>query len=81
MLAAFENSNTITLCRTLDDANALRHAKIKIGNTNVTPELFRGAIADGYPLHDYVIYEVEVDDIHEVNFRKLIDATDDESVT
>lgn len=78
MLSAFDKSKKITLCRTLEDANALRHAKIEIGNTNVTPELFRGAIAQGYPLHDYVIYEVEVDDIHEVNFRKLVDATDKE---
>lgn len=77
MLSAYEESKTLTLCKTLEDANALRHAKIEIGNTNVTPELYRGGIAQGYPLHDFAIYEIEIDDGLEINFRKLLETTDD----
>ena len=71
---AYEESAHLTLCRTLEEANELRHAKIMIGNTNITPEFYRGAIAKGYPLADYAIYEIEVDDATELPFILLRDA-------
>ena len=36
-------------------------AKIVIGNTNVSPEFVKGAIAQGGPLADHGIYEVDVE--------------------
>lgn len=68
---AFENSEELVFCKSLEDANKLRHSKITVGNTNVTPEFFKGAIAQGSPLSDYAIYEVEVDENIEGNFTKL----------
>ena len=76
--AAFEASEELVLCKSLEDANLLRHARIKVGNTNVTPEFFKGAIAQGYPLADFAIYEVEIGDGIETNFTRLREATVDQ---
>lgn len=75
MHEAFERSEEFVFCKSLEDANKLRHSKITVGNTNVTPEFFKGAIAQGYPLGDYAIYEVEVDENIEGNFTNLNEKT------
>lgn len=78
MRAAFEQSHDLIMCKSLEDAKALRNSKIIIGNTNVEPAFIKGAIATGYPLHDFAIYEVEVDDNHKLDFSKLTEVTDDQ---
>lgn len=81
--AAFTASETLFLCKSLEDAKALRKAKIIVGNTNVTPQLFQGAIASGYPLSDYAIYEIEIRDelATETHFIRLLEATSDQLTT
>ena len=76
MLEAFECSEELTFFKSLDDANQFRHSKITLGNTNVTPEFRKGAIAQGYPLCDYAIYEVEIDEDIEPKFTNLNERKD-----
>jgi hypothetical protein len=75
MRSAFEQSEELILCKSMDDAKMLRYAKIN-SHTNITPDFVKGAIAEGYPLADYAIYEIEVDDNLHANLRfiKLADA-------
>lgn len=75
MRNAFDQSEELILCKNIEDAKMLRYAKIE-AHTNITPEFVRGAIAKGYPLGDYAIYEIEVDDNLNANlpFIKLADA-------
>ena len=66
---AFDGSEQLILCKSLNDAKALRMAKIVIGNT--APEFVKGAIAQGYPLADHGIYEVDVEQDIGEKFVKL----------
>lgn len=59
---AFNASQELTLCKNLADAKLLRLARIKTRSADVDESLLVGAIAAGFPLQDYVIYEVEIDD-------------------
>lgn len=62
MHKAYAASNELTLCKTIDDAKLLRLARISTGSAEVGADLLIGAIAAGFPLHDYVLYEIEIDD-------------------
>lgn len=65
MKQAFEASTNLVLCKNLLDANTLRHTLINkiVG-------------AGGYPLSDYPIFEIEVDDTTSLNFINLANASD-----
>ncbi|MDP3560663.1 MAG: hypothetical protein Q8R83_00585 [Legionellaceae bacterium] len=69
MLEAFEHSEELVFCKSLEDANKLRHSKIIVGYSNAN--FFAEAVAPGYPLSDLAIYEVEVDENIEGNFTNL----------
>jgi hypothetical protein len=66
---AFDGSEQLILCKSLDDAKALRMAKIVIANT--APEFVKGAIAQGYALADHGIYEVNIEQDIGEKFVKL----------
>lgn len=63
----YNQSDDLIICKTLEDAKKLRLAKIE--HSDVSPEFNKGAIAKGYPLGDYGIYEIETNT--QVNFNKL----------
>lgn len=71
MRDAFEQSEELILCSTLDDAMRLRQIKID-KKTNMKADCFNKTA--NCPLTDYAIYEVEIDDKVQVKFNDLIDA-------
>ena len=73
MQHAFDQSTTLILCKTLEAANALRQTKIVPAYTNMTSDFIKHAVAEGYPLNDYAIYEIEVDDAIKIDFNPLRD--------
>ncbi len=75
---AFDQSEKLIFCKRLDEAKALRRARIVLSPANVSLDFIKGAIAQGYPLADYGIYEVEVEEDIEANFGKLNQKDDSE---
>lgn len=81
MRAAFYNSDTLILCKTLDDAKMLRSVNIIEGNPNPREFFFRTRfvrhgsqvestpVARKGPVADFAIYEIEASD--EINFFNL----------
>lgn len=68
---AYNQSEDLTLCKSLDDAMRLR--QIKIDKNVVTRPDFFNTVAN-CPSADYAIYEVEIDERIKINFQTLVNA-------
>ena len=76
MEQAFEESKTLILCHNLEDAKALRAVNIVVNTKQITTAFYHKNLAEGYPLWDYVIYEIVVKNVTPV-FHELRTATKD----
>lgn len=76
METTFNDTNELVICKTLDDAMKIRTAKIE--PLNIKADYIQGAIAEGYPLVDYAIYEIDVDDNITIDFTDLKTMKDDQ---
>ena len=72
MRNAFECSEKLVLCKSLEDANMLRYAKLVMGSI-IIPGFENIMFKKGTPgpIRDFAIYEVEINDGAEVKFHQV----------
>jgi len=78
MADAFNQSEKLVLCESLEDANKLRLAKLTLGGILINPTFQRSL---SFLIRDFPIYEVEVDDDIAGKFHFTSKACSSELVT
>lgn len=79
MHEAWAKSDELILTKSLDDAKLMRLMRVSTSSAPIDMDLIQGAYAIGYPLHDYIIYEIEIDDemVKSLDFSKVREASFD----
>jgi len=77
MHEAWAKSDELILTKNLDDAKLLRLFKVSTSSAPIDMDLIQAGYASGYPLNDYIIYEIEIDDkmVESLVFSKVREAS------